>query len=369
MKVERVRTAVYRIDLDVPESDGTLTWTHTTVPVVEVEAAGHTGLGHTYGPPACAAVVRDLLEEVVVGADAMDIPAAWGAMVGAVRNAGRPGVCSHAIAAVDVALWDLKARLLDLPLVTLLGKARDGVAVYGSGGFTSLSDEELRRQLAGWVHERGIPRVKIKVGEAWGSRTQRDAARTALARRVIGADAELFVDANGAYTAKQAVRMARVFADAGVSWFEEPVSSEDLAGLAAIRQRTDMDVAAGEYGYAVDYFQAMASAGAVDCLQADVSRCAGITEWVRVAAVARAHGLEVSGHTAQSLHLHPACAVPNVRHLEYFADHERVERLLFDGVAEPTGGVLHPDCSRPGHGLALKRPDAERWLVAGRAGG
>jgi hypothetical protein len=102
-------------------------------------------------------------------------------------------------------------------------------------------------------------------------------------------------------------------------------------------------------------------AGAVDCLQADVSRCAGVTEWLRVAALAAAHNLELSGHCAQSLSVHAAAAVPNLRHLEYFADHARTDRLLFDGVLEPAGGVLRPDLSRPGMGLELRRADAQRY--------
>jgi L-alanine-DL-glutamate epimerase-like enolase superfamily enzyme len=182
-------------------------------------------------------------------------------------------------------------------------------------------------------------------------------------RSAIGDDAELYVDANGAYTATAALRTARHLAEQGVTWFEEPVSSDDLVGLRHVREATAVDVAAGEYGYDLAYFGRMCGAGAVDVLQADVSRCAGVTEWLRAAAVAAAHGLQVSGHTAQSLHAHPACAVPNLRHLEYFSDHARVDRLLFDGVLEPTGGALTPDLTRPGMGLDLKRSDARDYRV------
>src|SRR5436190_2049430 len=170
-----------------------------------------------------------------------------------------------------------------------------------------------------------MPWVKIKIGQDWGTDEERDLERTALARKVIGDGAELFVDANGAYSRKQAARMASCLGEFGVTWFEEPVSSDDLDGLREIRDLTDIDVAAGEYGYDLVYFERMCAAGAVDCLQADVSRCAGITEWLRVSAVAAAHGLEISGHTAQSLHFQAATAVPNLRHLEYFADHARAE--------------------------------------------
>ncbi len=264
-------------------------------------------------------------------------------MVDAVRNAGRPGISSMAIAAVDVALWDLAARLSGRPLFRLLGAVRPDVPVYGSGGFTSLGDRQLEDQLGGWV-EAGIPRVKMKIGTSWGSRAERDIERVALVRHRIGR-AELYVDANGAYTRKEAVRVAAELAHHDVRWFEEPVSSDDLAGLREVRGLTDIDVAAGEYGYDLAYFERMCAAEAVDVLQVDVSRCGGITEWRRAAAVAAAHGLQVSGHCAPALHAHVAPTVPNLRHVEYFADHVRVDRILFDGVLEPREGALWPDPS------------------------
>jgi L-alanine-DL-glutamate epimerase-like enolase superfamily enzyme len=361
MKVDRLDVGVYTVPTEEAESDGTFTWTETTVVVAEPHAGGQTGLGFTHATGACATLIRDLLAEVVVGADPMDVPRIWADMVAAIRNLGRPGVASMALAAVDTALWDLKARLLERPLAGLLGMVRDQVPVYGSGGFTSYTDEELVAQLTGWAQGDGIGRVKMKVGTAWGSRPRRDLERVALVRQALGGDVELYVDANGGYNRKQAIRLGQAFAGEGVTWFEEPVSSDDLEGLHEVRGRCPAEVAAGEYGYDLAYFRRMVQAGAVDCLQADVSRCAGITEWLRVAALAAAANLELSAHCAQSLTAHAAAAVPNLRHLEYFHDHARVDRLLFDGVLDPTGGVLRPDLSRSGMGLELKRADAERW--------
>jgi L-alanine-DL-glutamate epimerase-like enolase superfamily enzyme len=361
MKVDRLDVSVYTVPTEEPESDGTFTWTETTVVVAEPHAGGLTGLGFTYATAACATLIRDLLTDVVVAADPMDVPGVWADMVGAIRNLGRPGIASMAIAAVDTALWDLKARLLGQPLCRLLGMARDQVPVYGSGGFTSLTLEQLVEQLTGWAQGEGIPRVKMKVATAWGTHPTRDLERVGRVREALGDRVELYVDANGGYTAKQAVRLGRAFADQGVTWLEEPVSSDDLDGLREVRDQTPTDVAAGEYGYDLAYFRRMLAAGAVDCLQADVSRCAGITEWLRVTALAAAHNLELSGHCAQSLSVHPAAAIPNLRHLEYFADHARVDRLLFDGVLDPTGGVLRPDLTRPGMGLELKRSEAQRY--------
>ncbi|MGH7612028.1 MAG: enolase C-terminal domain-like protein [Candidatus Dormibacteria bacterium] len=362
-EIEGVEVRVYTVPLEAPESDATLTWSATTVVVAQPRAGGEVGLGFTYATPAAGRLIEDLLLPAVRGLDAMDVPRCWEAMVRAIRNMGRPGISSMAIAALDIGLWDLKAKLLRVPLAELLGKARAQVPVYGSGGFTSLSDRELRQQLTSWSQKLGIPRVKIKVGEAWGTREARDLERTQLARKAVGDRVELYVDANGGYSAKQALRLAPAYQQLGVSWFEEPVSSDHLEQLATLRAQTQLEIAAGEYGYDLFYFERMCRAGAVDCLQADVSRCAGITEWLRVAGLAQSHGLEISGHCAPNLHLHPACAVSNLRHVEYFADHVRCDRVLFSGVQEPRAGFLAPDASRPGLGLELRPEAEERYRV------
>jgi L-alanine-DL-glutamate epimerase-like enolase superfamily enzyme len=360
--VEALEAIALSVPTDAPEGDGTLEWDATTVVLVQARGGGATGIGWTYGPPACASVVHDLLADVVVGRSACDVGAAFAAMVRAVRNAGRVGAVGYALSAVDVALWDLKARLLGLPLHRLLGAVRDAVPVYGSGGFTTYDEGQLAEQLAGWMRQR-IPRVKIKVGESWGAAVSRDLARIAQTRDAVGPDVELYVDANGGYRRKQAVRVMAAAAEWDVRWFEEPVSSDDLSGLRMVRDAVRPDVAAGEYGGDLTYFQRMCAAGAVDCLQADASRCGGITEWLRVAAVAAAHHLEISGHCAPHLHAHVAAATPNLRHLEWFHDHVRIEGLLFDGTLDPTGGAVHPDTRTPGLGLALRADVVERYRV------
>jgi L-alanine-DL-glutamate epimerase-like enolase superfamily enzyme len=328
--------------------------------LVELAGGGERGVGYTYADTATARLIAEMLADIIQGRDALAVPAAWLAMVRAVRNLGRPGVASMAIAAVDCSLWDLKARLLDLPLGTLLGAARDGAAIYGSGGFTTYSINRLREQLGGWAAE-GIPRVKMKIG----AHPQDDLARVRAAREAIGPGVELFVDANGAYSRKQALAQAEAFATLGVNWFEEPVPSDDLTGLRLIRDRgpAGMDIAAGEYGYVLDDFRRLLEAGAIDVLQADASRCAGITGFLHVAALCEAHHIPLSAHCAPSLHVHPCCSALPVRHLEYFHDHVRIERRLFDGAATPVDGVLYPDLSRPGLGLEFKHADAERFRV------
>lgn len=358
--IEDLRAAAYTIPTDFPESDGTIAWNHTTIVIVRVRAGGCTGLGYSYADPAALEVVHDVLAAVVQGRDAMDIPGAWIAMVRAVRNIGRPGIATHAISAVDTALWDLKARLLDLPLATLLGQAQAGIPAYGSGGFTSYSLEQIAEQLGGWARE-GLTAVKMKVGRDPAV----DLERARVARAAIGNDVALYVDANGAYSRKQALAFAQAYRELGVTWFEEPVSSDDLTGLHLLRDRGpgDMDIAAGEYGYDTFYFRRMLDAQAVDVLQADATRCGGISAFLEVGALCAAHNLQLSAHTSPSLHLPACCALRVARNIEYFHDHARIEHMLFEGAATPQQGVLQPDLARPGLGLTLKEEDAVRYLV------
>ncbi|MGH9499536.1 MAG: enolase C-terminal domain-like protein [Terriglobales bacterium] len=345
---------------DLPESDGTLEWNSTTLVLVRSYGGNKHGLGYTYADTATATLIQDLLSEVVTGQDAMAPGFSWNAMVSRTRNLGRPGVVSMAISAVDIALWDLKARLLNLPLVTLLGALRESVPIYGSGGFTSYSDQQLQHQFSTWVED-GITRVKMKIGRDAAA----DVRRVRIARAAIGPSVELFVDANGAYSRKQALEQAEKFEEMNVNWFEEPVSSDDLAGLRLLRDRgpAGMDIAAGEYGYDAGYFRRMLFAGAVDVLQADATRCGGITGFLQAGALCEAHHIPLSAHTAPSVHTHLGCAVTRLRHLEYFHDHVRIENMFFDGARSPVNGQLSPDLSRPGMGIEFKRADALRFAA------
>ncbi|MBZ9701652.1 MULTISPECIES: enolase C-terminal domain-like protein [unclassified Mesorhizobium] len=358
--VNQVTAQAFCIPTDAPEADGTISWDSTTVVVVTASAAGQSGLGYTYSAASVPAIVIDVLAPLVVGKDAFSIPKHWAEMVRAVRNIGWRGLCATAISAVDTALWDLKARILDLPLASLFGCERLEVPIYGSGGFTSYSDERVRDQLAAWVEQDGCRFVKMKIG----THPADDLSRIRVARQAIG-DAELFVDANGAFSRKQALWFAERFPTFGISWFEEPVSSDDLEGLRLLRDRAPpgIDIAAGEYGYEPFYFRRMIEAGAVDVLQADVTRCCGFTGFMRAAALCDAYALPLSCHCAPALHLHAACAVPRLRHLEWFHDHVRIEHMLFDGAPVPSGGVIRADLTRPGHGLVFKSADAERFLL------
>jgi L-alanine-DL-glutamate epimerase-like enolase superfamily enzyme len=236
------------------------------------------------------------------------------------------------------------------------------VPIYGSGGFTTDTEDRLRGQLRGWV-EQGIPRVKIKIGESWGTCEPRDLERVALARQTIGADVELYVDANGGYDHSQAVRVGSRLDEQGVTWFEEPVSSDDHVGLRRVREAVTADVTAGEYGDSLAYFTHLLAADTVDCVQVDVTRCGGYTEWLRIVTLAAASGLEVSGHCAPSLHACVAAATPNLRHVEWFADHVRIESRFLESFPIPHGGNVVPGES-PGHGLTLRETDLTPYRVA-----
>jgi L-alanine-DL-glutamate epimerase-like enolase superfamily enzyme len=364
--VDRLDVSAYTVPTDGPdgeESDGTLTWDSTTMIVVEAHGGGDVGLGYTYGEPAVAALIDAKLAPVVCGESIGSPAMVWHKMSVALRNAGRPGIGAMAMAAVDIALWDLKARLSGASLATTLPAVHDAVPIYGSGGFTNYPHDRLAGQLAGWV-EQGIGRVKLKISRNPAD----DPARLRAVRAAIGDEPELFADSNGALTRKQGSYWARrLHEEWDVRWFEEPVSSDDRAGLRQIRDTSPggIEITAGEYGFVLRDFADLLEAGAVDCLQADVTRCCGITGLLQVAGLAAAHHVDLSAHCAPAISAHAFCAVPGLRHLEYFHDHVRVESLLLDGTLAPDGGHLRPDLSRPGHGLALKRVDAEEYRVYG----
>lgn len=358
--IEHCEVSAFKVPTDQPESDGTLEWRATTLVLVQLRAGKIAGLGYTYAHESCAALIREKLFPLVQSHEAICNRELWEKMNAEVRNLGKAGIAAMAIAAIDIALWDLKARLLDLPLLKLLGQVREKIPVYGSGGFTSYTDKQLRSQFEGWVGE-GISMVKMKVGRDPGA----DEGRVHSARKAIGNETELFVDANGGYSEKQALGLAESFASQKVSWFEEPVCATNLDGLRFIRERlpAGMELSAGEYNY--DHLQArqMLEAGAVDVLQADATRC-GLTGFIQTAELCDAFDVPMSSHTAPAIHAHLGCAAPRVRHAEYFHDHVRIEQLFFSGATtKHRKGFLIPDLSQPGLGLEFKPRDAAKFKM------
>lgn len=359
--VEGVRATALSIPTDAPESDGTLAWDTTVLVLVEVDAGGQTGLGWTYADAAVASLVEGKLAQAVEGLEADDVGAAWAAMRAKVRNDGQQGLAAAAISAVDVALWDRFARAVGVPLAVALGAFRDAVPVYGSGGFCAYDDAQLREQLGGWAAA-GLDAVKMKVG----ADPEADLHRVRVAREAIGPDVELYVDANGAWDHREAVRWAHAFdAEAGIRWLEEPVSSRDPEGLRFVRDHLPPSVplAAGEYVWGLEDARDLLGAGAVDVLQADATRCLGLTGFRAIGALAAAHGVALSAHCSPQLHLHASCTAERIRALEFFHDHVRIESMVFENPIEPVDGVLHVDRARAGHGLVLRREAVERHRI------
>lgn len=360
-RIDELKASAYTIPTDLPESDGTMAWNSTTIVLVTVSGAGKTGMGYTYADSSVAHFIERKLKPAVLGKSSLDIAKIFDTMSLTIRNEGHCGMAYMAVSAVDAALWDLKARILAVPLCDLIGKTCEEVLIYGSGGFTSYTQRQLEKQLGGWAAD-GIRAVKMKIGRD----LEKDSARVNSARKAIGDQVQLFIDANGAYNVKQALYFAEEFNEHDISWFEEPVSSDDVSGLKFIREHApfSIQIAAGEYGYASGYFFNMLQTGAVDVLQADATRCGGITGFLKAGYLAEAFHIPFSFHCAPSLHLHAALCLPGFYTGEYFHDHVRIENMLFDGVSKPVSGYLKPDLTQPGLGLTFKYQDAKRYELS-----
>ena len=358
--VKKLNVSAYKIPTDALEADGTFQWNSTTLVLVQIEAGNKTGMGHTYADEATAFLIHKKFKNLVLQKNALDIQGITSFLTKQIRNSGTCGISMMAVSAIDNALWDLKAKLLDVPLCKLLGQVKESMLVYGSGGFTSYNKKQLQQQFSNW-QEQGIQYMKMKVGAHPG----KDVQRVKEAREVLNDNVQLMIDANGAYSAKQALQKAEEVLQYNVTWFEEPVSSDNAEGLHFIRKHApaQINIAAGEYGYHLSYFQAMLHAKAVDVLQADATRCGGITGFLKAGFLAEAHQLPFSSHCALALHLHAAVCLPSFFIAEYFHDHVRIEQLLFDGAATVENGVIKPDLSRAGFGFEFKHKDAQDYKL------
>jgi L-alanine-DL-glutamate epimerase-like enolase superfamily enzyme len=351
VKPSRLLVSSYEIPTATPESDGTLDWNATTLVTFELEWDGVHGFGYTYASVAAAAVIEHHLAKVVLAADSSRAAGVFADLGRAVRNIGRDGIAAMAIAAVDMAIWDWRARRANLPLADFIGRARPSIDAYGSGGFTNYTDAQLAEQLRGWA-ECGLGRVKMKIGRA------DPGGRARVGRAAIGDAVALFVDANGAFTPYEAIDVAHELRASNVTWFEEPVPEPDLDGLRFVRDHAPrgVPIAVGEYGYERRDFAAILERACVDVLQADATRC-GVTGFLEAAALSAARNVPLSSHCAPSIHAHLGCAVDAMVHCEWFFDHARIERMLFDGAPTLEHGALAPS-ARPGIGIRLRREAA-----------
>jgi L-alanine-DL-glutamate epimerase-like enolase superfamily enzyme len=322
--------------------------------------AGYEGLGP--GQSVGRDIIEGSFKALLVGQDPLCHEKLWDDMFWRVRGYGRKGVALCAISAVDIALWDLKAKIFGVPLYRLLGPYTDTVPIYGSGGWTSFNETELVREQTGYV-ERGIPRVKMKVAKDFGHAEAEDVRRLAAVRKAVGDDVEIFVDANNGYYAKQAIGMAKHLSDYNVHWFEEPVLADDVAGLAAIARAIDIPVATGEHEYTKYGFKELIAQGGADIVQPDVGRVGGVTEWMKVAHLAHAFNLPVAPHAVQLVHLHLACCTPNLKVVEYLGVSEHSDRVWYTEFPEPKNGQWSPYPDRPGLGLELSPEAMKKYAV------
>lgn len=360
IKIREIYTSAYKIPTATPEADGTLKWNDTTLVVVEIAAGGKNGIGYTYADVSTAFLIDRTLKHLVEGRNLLDIQLLNSELIKHIRNNGTCGIAMMAISAIDNALWDLKAKIFEQPLYNLLGKTRDKILLYGSGGFTNYTDRELKNQFAKW-EESGIRYFKMKVGADAG----KDVERVRTAASILPKEAKLFVDANGAYTVKQSLEKAKQFSHYNVTWLEEPVPSHNLRGLHFIKEHAPLsiNIAAGEYGYNLSYFESMLSAGAVDILQADATRCGGISGFLKAGHLCEAKEIPFSSHCAPSIHLHAALSLPSFFIAEYFFDHVRIEEMLFENFYSVKEGYMEPDPGIPGAGFEFRHTDAEKFRI------
>ena len=324
---------------------------------------GVEGLGVGTGLAAIRNVIEQNLKDLLIGQDPFNIEKLWNDMFWRVRGYGRKGIAFCAISAVDIGLWDLKAKALGVPLYRLLGPYQETVPMYGSGGWTHFTEKELIEEQTGYV-ARGWPRIKMKVAKDFGQSEAEDLKRLAAVRKAVGDKVEIYLDANNGYYAKQAIRMSRAFEQYNVGWFEEPVLADDIEGLAAISRATNIPVATGEHEYTKYGFKELIARGGADIVQPDVGRVGGVTEWMKVAHLAHAFNLPVAPHAVQLVHLHTACATPNLKVVEYLGVAEEGDKIFYKDIPMPDNkGNWTPFKDKPGLGLELDPTAVKKYKV------
>ncbi|HWE62652.1 MAG TPA: mandelate racemase/muconate lactonizing enzyme family protein [Chloroflexota bacterium] len=319
---------------------------------------GVAGMGYTYTTGHAAAAVKAMLDTEIaphaVGRSCRDADRLWEEAWWRTHWAGRGGVSTLAMAAADIAFWDAQAVAAGLPLYRHLGAHRDHIRGYGSGVNLSLALPELVAQAEGFL-ARGFTGYKLKVGRAT---PREDAERLAALRATLGPDRLLLVDANMGWTLAEATRRVRDLERHDVYWLEEPLIPEDVAGHAALARSSPVPIAAGENLYTKHQFADYLRADALHIAQADVIRCGGITEWLKIAHLAQAANRPMAPHFVAELHVHLLCAIPNALILEYLPWFDALVEeplVVHDGLFAP------PD--RPGHGIRFDRERLAPFLV------
>ncbi|WGK69103.1 mandelate racemase/muconate lactonizing enzyme family protein [Candidatus Haliotispira prima] len=355
--IAEIRTSYYRIPLQrvlVDALHGDHTYFELIVTRVFLED-GSEGVGYTYtggkGGKAIYAMIQADLQPVLIGQEACCIEKLWTAMQRHVHYVGRGGVEAFAIAALDIAMWDLQAQQARMPLWKLLGGANPKVRAYAGAIDLNFSLEELAENNRNYL-EQGFRAVKIKLGK---ERIEEDIARVEAVRCCIGKDILLMIDANTGWSVERAIKVEKQLRSFDVFWIEEPLIPDDIAGYARIADKSRTPLAAGENFHSIYEFRQMLQYGKIDFPQPDASNISGITGWLKVAQLAQAYNLPVSSHGMHELHVSLLAAMPHAGYLEVhsFPIDEYTDRpmRLQDGVATP------PDT--PGHGVKFRREKLE----------
>ncbi|WP_219602063.1 L-talarate/galactarate dehydratase [Nonomuraea indica] len=363
-RIAWVRLSSVHLPLDTPVSDAKVL-TGRQRPMTEIAflfaeigaESGHQGFGFGYskraGGPGQYAHAREIAPDLI-GEDPNDIARLWDKLVWAGASVGRSGLSTQAIAALDIALWDLKAKRAGLPLAKLLGAHRDSVRCYNtSGGFLHAPIEQVLDNASAAV-ERGIGGIKIKVGHP---DARVDLARVAAVREHLGDGVPLMVDANQQWDRPTAQRLGRALEPYGLVWIEEPLDAYDAAGHAALAASLDTPIATGEMLTSVGEHAELIRLGAADVIQPDAPRIGGVTPFLRLAALAEHNRLQLAPHFAMEIHVHLAAAYglePWVEHFEW------LEPLFEERLEIRDGRMLVP--SRPGLGVTPSE-QAARWTA------
>lgn len=315
---------------------------------------GLVGIGVTYHEVGGEAV-RDLIVRnmtgKLVGRDPLESDALWHEFFHYLRGVGRKGVTFCALSAVDIALWDLKGKILNIPVHRLLGGDRTRVPVYASGGWTSYTDDQLVAEMQSFA-ARGFKMVKFKVGYAGGTDIRRDVVRVRKVREALGPDIDILVDANNCFDAATAAQLANRIREYDIKLFEEPVFADDIPGLSRFRRATDIPLATGEHEYTKFGVRDLLLAEAADYVQADGARAGGYTEMLKIAGMTQAWNVKFAPHAMENVHLPLVAATPNAPFLERLAMFEEITARVFKNAAVPVDGFMEvPEA--PGLGLEL----------------
>ena len=361
MKITKVTADLYRVPVHREMHDAVREFSVLDLVLAHVETdEGVSGLGFTYniiphGGREICSLINGAIACLIRGLDPRGHERVWYQMWRRMDWVGRGGIAVPAVAAVDIALWDLTGKRQGAPLWRLLGGSNPRVKVYAGGVDLHFSLDALKDQARRFL-ARGYGAIKMKVGRP---RLSEDITRVRAIRELIGPDVPLMVDANMGWTAEQAIRASRALEEFDIYWLEEPTIPDDLAGHVRIAREGALPIATGENFHTLYEFQNFIKAGAVAFPEPDISNCGGITVWMKVAHMAQAHNLSVTSHGVHDLHVHTLAAVPNASYLEGHGF--GLEQYLTHPLQIEKGEAIAPD--RPGHGVELNWEKLEAHRV------